>query len=1036
MDRPPSQLENVRPSGLKPPSRLPAMSHSTGQTLRETSQSDINARSAGAGGAMLPPPTHNGGVKHKIPGLPEPPTKRKTLAERAAEPLNALRSHMQQPSRSNSNLAKSDAFPSNIAGVGRSQSGMGNISSTNGYRTTSVASTSSSTSCGRPLSRHHGSRTIAGRPPSVADSLTTTMEEEAETEAGVMGKRKGTPILSFNDPITIPKRPVAHELSLQRSTASLRSKFQQSGSYTRSAYSSTSSRSSSAESQQQHQQPAVRSASTTSVSSSSQQEAGSQRSTSLVSAFAGLSISARLQAQERTTSAPKSTSSKHRPSLSPVKEQTSPSKIPKYSCTPRVRHVQSTQALVSTPSSPLKHKASGLRTPAASGKKSHGGGGGYGRGDDITSIPCFLTKEKLTPSSVPAWDTKGRLEDMEHLYAQLRTQFASADDSKRALEETLEFCKSQVHELRQLNKELSAANKNLSSDLERARTDLHATTTDLRQARRDHERDVQEVERKHERDLSDLYAKQTSESHRLERELEKIADQGEREHQEARRAWEKQKDDETAELTTQHWEEIEELRTRHAKEVERLEQRIEELERSGQSRATESATEVQGLRDRISGLEGQVEGANANVTILRSQMVAAEARTASLEQEKTSLISKTHFLEGNQEAQSQEFTTMREQLEAAKAAENSVLEKLREEEMVRRKLNAQILELKGNIRVFARTRPLLPGEEEPARVEYPDENDLDGGKEMVVHGPKQLSATGKERIEKHAYAFDRIFSQDTKNQRVFEDCRELIQSVVDGYNVSILSYGQTGSGKTFGMSGPEGIIPSSIALLLAEMQRLREKGWEYAVEASFVEVYNETLNDLLGDAKSWDDAGGGGEDLNGSVRGSKNKKERHEIHHDALTGKTTVTNLTAVSLWPPPENDGAWPPAAPAASTKSTDAESYTERAVTRLLDTAAKNRRVAATKSNERSSRSHSIFMLTLRGSCAATNESSEGVLNLVDLAGSERLKASGAEGNRMKETQAINKSLSSLGDVIAALGIDVPAPKFSWWDGGEWKE
>jgi kinesin family protein C1 len=61
---------------------------------------------------------------------------------------------------------------------------------------------------------------------------------------------------------------------------------------------------------------------------------------------------------------------------------------------------------------------------------------------------------------------------------------------------------------------------------------------------------------------------------------------------------------------------------------------------------------------------------------------------------------------------------------------------------------------------------------------------------------------------------------------------------------------------------------------------------------------------------------------------------------------------------------------------------------------------------------------MLTLKGSCAATGESSEGVLNLVDLAGSERLKQSGAEGNRMKETQAINKSLSSLGDVIAALG------------------
>ncbi|KAK1027679.1 kinesin-like nuclear fusion protein, partial [Friedmanniomyces endolithicus] len=155
MERPPSQLENVRPSGLKQPSRLPAMTHSNGRsTLLETSQSELNTRHGHYGGPMGPPAT-NGPFKHKIPGLPESATKqRRTLIERAAEPLS--RSNMPPPpppSRTNGARAQFSH------GHGRSASAISIPAYTNGVR---------------PESRQR----------------VLSAEEEAEAEAGIMGKRK------------------------------------------------------------------------------------------------------------------------------------------------------------------------------------------------------------------------------------------------------------------------------------------------------------------------------------------------------------------------------------------------------------------------------------------------------------------------------------------------------------------------------------------------------------------------------------------------------------------------------------------------------------------------------------------------------------------------------------------------------------------------------------------------------------------------------------------------------------------------------
>nr|POF05927.1 kinesin-like protein klpa [Quercus suber] len=1005
MERPSSALENHRPSGLKQPSKLPSIvSSSAGRTLVETSQSNLNARNGS--GPMAPPISV---YKHKMgfPPEPQPPTKqRKTLAERAAEPLNPTRSHI--PAKSSSmSRSESTSASMNSRGFGHA---------TSNFRQHGSTASTSSLNGTRPQSRQ---RYVGHRPASNIEYAPLPTEEDPD--AAALDNPKGTHIPHLST-ITIRKTRNQEASHRPLQVANSRIRFEQ-------------SRARSGNGDVYESSDSEQSSRTTSLSSTTnipQQEPVGQslRNFSLISALDKFHISPPLEPSSRSQSV-----MRHRPSLESIKEVVSPSKIPKYSCPPALRQTQSLQT-VST-QTPVKHKSSnnGLRTPLTSTRRK-------------PEPKVFLTKDMLTP--MPAWDTQRRLDDFvsslnistplgkaERRQDKLFSQMATQINSNNGLQESLDLHKirgnhallfgpfptdiSTVHDLQEanskltsMNSELTLSNKALAADIDRARNDIHTITSDLKQSRRDHDREIADAERRHDRALNDTVAKQEREVMRLQLERERDVDRSAKEMNEAKEKWRKEKDNETADLTTQHWEELDQLRGDHEREKVALQKQVDDLRQSGESRATETADEVQRLREEMATVQKQLEAANATTTSLRARVASEQTRNTALEQEKAGLVSKTHFLEGNQEAQSLEFTTMREQLQEATASRESTLEMLRKEEVLRRKLNAQILELRGNIRVFVRTRPLLNGEDDPAKVDYPDGDSLDGGKEMIVHAPTTLTAAGKERNEKHNYSFDRAFGPGTPNTQVFRDCRDLIQSVVDGYNVSILSYGQTGSGKTYGMSGPEGIIPSAIALLLSEMQRLSIKGWEYTVAASFVEVYNETLNDLLGDAKTWDD------DDETSVGARGKKKEKHEIRHDPITGKTTVTNLSSVMLWPPPEDDGQSPAAVPMSSSAedTSEAAAYTERAVTSLLDTAAKNRRVAATKANERSSRSHSIFILTLRGRCDATGENSEGILNLVDLAGSERLKQSGAEGNRMKETQAINKSLSSLGDVIAALG------------------
>jgi len=385
----------------------------------------------------------------------------------------------------------------------------------------------------------------------------------------------------------------------------------------------------------------------------------------------------------------------------------------------------------------------------------------------------------------------------------------------------------------------------------------------------------------------------------------------------------------------------------------------------------EKEREADAIRDELRHRIADLDREKMLRTSLETKFTETSANLLSLESSNTAMRAKIDFLESDNQQQSHQFADLHKRMQEAIEAAALANTKLRAEETLRRKLHNQVQELKGNIRVFCRVRPTLGDDIGPAEINFPDTEDE--SKEIIIRGDEKTSALGKVTATNHAFNFDRVFGPGSQNADVFDEISQLVQSALDGYNVCIFCYGQTGSGKTFTMSSPDGMIPRAVRQIYESATALEEKGWTYKMQGQFVEVYNENINDLLGKAEDLD-------------------KKKHEIHHDLKKCKTTITDVEIMDLDSPDR--------------------------VQDCLKLADKNRIVAATKANMRSSRSHSVFILTLVGENSITGEKCEGTLNLVDLAGSERLAHSQAEGQRLKETQNINKSLSCLGDVIGALG------------------
>ncbi|XP_034770126.2 kinesin heavy chain isoform X1 [Acipenser ruthenus] len=261
-----------------------------------------------------------------------------------------------------------------------------------------------------------------------------------------------------------------------------------------------------------------------------------------------------------------------------------------------------------------------------------------------------------------------------------------------------------------------------------------------------------------------------------------------------------------------------------------------------------------------------------------------------------------------------------------------------------------------NIKVLCRFRPLNQSE--------------------IVRGDKYIPKfKGDDTvvIAGKSYVFDKVFPTNTTQEQVYNTCaKQIVKDVLGGYNGTIFAYGQTSSGKTHTMEGKlhdgqqMGIIPR-IAQDIFNHIFAMDENLEFHIKVSYFEIYMDKIRDLLDVTKT-----------NLAVHEDKNRVPY-------------VKGCTERFVSSPDE--------------------------VMDVIDEGKANRHVAVTNMNEHSSRSHSIFLINIKQEHVETEQKLSGKLYLVDLAGSEKVSKTGAEGSVLDEAKNINKSLSSLGNVISAL-------------------
>lgn len=280
----------------------------------------------------------------------------------------------------------------------------------------------------------------------------------------------------------------------------------------------------------------------------------------------------------------------------------------------------------------------------------------------------------------------------------------------------------------------------------------------------------------------------------------------------------------------------------------------------------------------------------------------------------------------------------------------------------------------NNISVFVRVRPLT--KEEKARGEKSCVQVMKDTQfiKVVDYGYGYNALTRK-------FQFDGCLGHEVRQDQIMEKCQvqRLLDSVLEGYCSAVIACGQTGSGKTYTMCGrneerssqEDGLIAQCVTYIFAAMRNhVTGRKRCYSLRASYYEVYNEQVNDLLR--------------LDCAPRDVKwSVKEGYYVDNLLLVDCDSVDDVFSV-------------------------------------LNEGAKNRKVGSHELNKDSSRSHCIMTLHVDSSTEIEDGSpivQYGKMLFVDLAGSERLKKSRSSGDMLKETGNINRSLFTLGKVISAL-------------------